>query len=84
MVWDKSAQVFFKRPAKEHLFAEFCYSPEELEQIKIQIAQANEMEIQKTTQLTNKDQSVVYCEVVKTIYIADKEFYKKKRRKPGT
>ncbi|WP_396591393.1 DUF4442 domain-containing protein [Allomuricauda sp. R78024] len=79
VVWDKSAEVFFKRPAKENLYAHFTYTLEELEKIRNQIALQNEMEILKTTSLTNQDQTIVYCQVKKTIYIADKTYFKKKR-----
>lgn len=79
VVWDKSAEVFFKRPAKENLYAHFTYTLEELEKIRNQIALQDEMEIIKTTSLTNQDQTIIYCQVKKTIYIADKTYFKKKR-----
>ncbi len=79
VVWDKSAEVFFKRPAKETLYAEFQYTLEELEEIKAKVTQQNELEIVKTTNLTNKDQSKIFCQVKKTIYIADKAYFKQKR-----
>ena len=41
----------------------------------------NEFEIVKTTQLTNKDKSIVFCEVRKKVYIANKAFFKAKRSK---
>lgn len=78
VVWDKSAEIYFKRPAKENLYANFKFSVEELEDIKKRVAEENEITIQKTTQLTNKEQTVVFCEVKKTIYVADKQFYKQK------
>ncbi len=81
VVWDKSAQVFFKRPAKEHLYADFIYTPEELEEIKARVAQEKEIEIEKITLLTNKEASKTFCEVRKVIYVADKSFYKEKRKK---
>lgn len=79
VVWDKSAEIFFKRPAKETLYAEFQYTLKELEKIKAQVSQQNELEIVKTTNLTNKDKSKVFCQVKKTIYIADKAYFKQKR-----
>ncbi|TMU55332.1 DUF4442 domain-containing protein [Flagellimonas algicola] len=79
VVWDKSAEIRFKRPAKEHLYAEFQYSLEELEDIKIKVSEQNELEIVKTTELTNKDKTKVFCQVHKTIYIADKTYFKQKR-----
>ncbi len=81
VVWDKSAEVYFKRPAKENLYAEFTYSLAELEEIKKRVAQEDEIEIIKTTLLTNKDKTITFCEVKKIIYIADKKFFKEKRRK---
>ncbi len=54
IVWDKSAEIFFKIPAKENSYAEFLYSKEEIEQIKKKVVKENEMEIVKTTYLMNK------------------------------
>ncbi len=81
VVWDKSAEIRFKRPAREHLYAEFHYSLEELEEIKTIVAQENELEIIKTTELTNQDGTKVFCQVHKTIYVADKVYFKQKRAK---
>lgn len=81
VVWDKSAEIYFKRPAKEDLYADFTFTLEELEDIKNKIIQQNELEIVKTTLLTNKEKSITYCEVRKTIYIADKSYFKTKREK---
>lgn len=80
VVWDKSAEIFFKRPAKEDLYAVFNYTSEELEAIKTQVKQESEIEIVKTTLLRNQDQTITYCEVRKTIYIADKAYFKEKRK----
>ena len=81
VVWDKSAEIKFKRPAKEDLYADFVFSKNELEEIKIKVATHQEWEVLKTTHLTNKEKTQVFCEVHKTIYVADKEFYKAKRKK---
>ena len=80
VVWDKSAEVFFKRPARETLYSEFTCTDEELERIKQRVIQENEIEINKVVQLTDKEQNTVFCEVNKTIYIADKAFYRNKKR----
>ncbi|TXN37969.1 DUF4442 domain-containing protein [Flagellimonas hymeniacidonis] len=79
VVWDKSAEILFKRPAKEHLYAEFSYTPQELDTIRTKVSLENEMEIVKITNLTNRDKTQVFCQVKKTIYIADKSYFKKKR-----
>lgn len=79
VVWDKSAEIAFRRPAREDLYAEFVYTLAELEEIKRAVAAKQETEIVKTTLLTNREGAVVFCEVRKTIYVADKLFYKRKR-----
>ena len=81
VVWDKSAEVYFKRPAREHLYADFSISSEELDTIKERVVQENEIEFPKKTLLTNKSGTVVYCEVIKKLYIANKAFYKEKRKR---
>lgn len=81
VVWDKSAEIRFRRPAKEHLYAEFTYSQKELDEIKAQVAHKNEVDIEKLTLLTNKDKGIVFCEVKKTIYVADKVYFKEKRKR---
>ena len=70
VVWDKAAEIFFRRPAKEYLYAEFTYTLEELGEIKQKANDNNEFEIIKSTQLTNRDKSIVFCEVRKRVYIA--------------
>ena len=81
VVWDKAAEIFFRRPAREDLYAEFTYTSEELDEIKQKAIDSNEFEITKTTHLTNKDKSIIYCEVRKKVYIANKAFFKEKRSK---
>ncbi len=81
VVWDKSAEIFFKIPARESLYAEFTYSEAELEAIKAEVAEKKETEIVRVTQLTDKAKTKVFCEVRKTIYVAEKAFFKEKQRK---
>jgi hypothetical protein len=80
VVWDKAAHIKFKKPAKENLYETFTYTEKEVQQIKEQIKSESEIEIVKFINLTDKDGAKVYCEIEKTIYIADKDFYKNKRR----
>jgi hypothetical protein len=81
VVWDKSAKVRFKIPAREDLYAQFSFSEEEVEQIKKRIKTENEIEISKVTALTNKTGDKIFCEITKVIYVADMDFYKRKRGK---
>lgn len=80
VVWDKSAEIYFKKPAKETLYADFIYTTIEVNAILNRVATEKEMEVTKVTQLTNFDRTIIYCEVRKTIYIADKSFFKEKKR----
>lgn len=81
VVWDKESTIKFKRPAKETVFARFQITKEEIEQIKTDVATKNEVDIVKKLDITNKDGSVIIAEVYKTMYIANKSFYKEKRRR---
>jgi len=81
VVWDKSAEIFFKRPAREDLYADFIFTQDEIIDIRQRIISEKEIELDKITQLKGKDRSVVYCEIKKKIYVADKAFYKEKMNK---
>ncbi len=80
VVWDKSAEIFFKKPAKQNLYASFSYTEEEIENIKKRVSEENEIEITKITKLVDAKEDTTYCEVIKKIYVADKNFYKQKRK----
>lgn len=81
IVWDKSAQIRFKRPARENVYATFEFTDEEIQDIIQKVQTNKEVEHPKITYITNKSGDIVYCEVTKMIYIADKEFYKEKKGK---
>ena len=81
VVWDKSAEIKFKRPAKENSYVDFVFSKEEIVEIKERVRKEKEIDLQKEIKITNKDASKVYAEVSKIIYIADKNYYKNKRKK---
>ena len=78
VVWDKSSEIFFKRPAKENLYATFTFTKEEIQAIINNVATEKETTISKVISLTSKDKTITYCEVHKVIYIASKAFYKEK------
>lgn len=83
VVWDKSATIKYKRPGKETLFCEFIFAPEEIENIKKDVQNKGEIDILKTPNIVNKD-GVVIAELSKTIYVADKTFYKEKRKQKSS
>jgi len=79
VVWDKEATIKFKRPANETAYADFSFTEGEITQIKSDISQNKELNLIKELSITNKDKSVKFAELIKTIYIADKSYYKEKR-----
>ena len=81
VVWDKSANIKFKRPARETSYVDFVFTVNEIQQIKERVKKEQEIDLQKEINITNKEASVVYAEVSKTIYIANKSYYKNKRNK---
>lgn len=80
VVWDKSATINYKRPAKEHIFCDFKFTDEEIEAIKKRVQTEHEITIEKTTYLKNSE-NTVFAEVIKILYIAEKQFYKEKLKK---
>ena len=81
LIWDKAAQIYFRRPAFEDLYADFSYTDAELENIRKRVQEEKEIEMIKSTSLTNKAGDTVFCTVDKTLYIADKQYFKAKRKK---
>ncbi len=79
VVWDKAATINYKRPARENVFAEFIFSNEEIEKIKKDVVDNNEIDILKKLNLISKSGAII-SELEKTIYIASKTFYKEKRK----
>lgn len=79
VVWDKAATIKYKRPAKTTVYGNFMFSEEEIESIKQKVIDKKETEILK--QMLLKSDDVIYAEISKTIYIAEKAYYKKKLKR---
>jgi hypothetical protein len=77
LVWDKSVEARYKRPAKSTIYAEFIFSSKEIMKIKKSIAKNNETDIVKTLNLVDEKQNII-ATFNKTVYIANKAFYKEK------
>lgn len=80
VVWDKDANIKYRRPAKETVYAEFSFSEAEINDIKTKVAETGELDLNKSLNIVTKDNTVI-AEVSKTIYIADKVYYKQKRKR---
>lgn len=80
VVWDKSATINFRRPAKETVFSEFILSQDDINLIKNKVLEHGEFNLVKTPNIVDKN-GVVIAELSKTVYIADKLYYKEKRKR---
>ena len=78
VVWDKSATIRYKRPARSKAFATFEFSQKEIDDIKAQIADTKKMDIVKHVNIVSAS-GEVFAELEKTIFISDKEHYKLSR-----
>ncbi len=81
IVWDKHAEIRYKRPAKSDAYANFIFSNEEVDRIKSEVAEKGEVNWIKKLDITNHDATIIFAHLVKTIYVADKSFYAEKRKK---
>lgn len=77
VVWDKAVTAKYKRPGKGTIYGEFIFSDEEITTIKNKIAKEHEFDIVKNMSLINTKNETI-AEFYKTLYIANKAFYKKK------
>lgn len=79
IVWDKAAHIKFIKPGKETIRAVFRINEELLVHIRQQVDQEGQYVIDIPVCFHDKSEIPV-AEVIKTIYIADKAYYKKKKR----
>ena len=80
VVWDKSSVVKFKRPASSDAYATFEFTRAEVEDLLKQVEEKKEVDLVKMVYLKSKE-GQVFCEIEKTMYVADKPFYKEKKKK---
>ncbi|MCB4798392.1 DUF4442 domain-containing protein [Tamlana sp. PT2-4] len=77
VVWDKAATIKYKKPARSTVYCEFIFKNDEIKNIKSVVAEHGEFNLIKNTNITDKN-GVVISELSKTIYVANKSFYKEK------
>ena len=77
VVWDKSVEARYKKPGKTTIYGEFIFTKEEIETIKQSVIESREIDIVKTMNLVDDKQHII-ATFKKTIYIANKAFYKEK------
>lgn len=83
VVWDKSVEARYKRPAKSTIYGEFIFTEDEVDNLKQNIAKNKEIDIVKTMNLVDEKQNII-ATFNKILYVADKSFYKEKQKKRKT
>ncbi len=77
VVWDKAANIKFKKPGTHTLYATFIITNEVLAEIQQQVAAHGEVNHTFHLNIVDKN-GVVHASVEKLLYIASKEHYKEK------
>jgi acyl-coenzyme A thioesterase PaaI-like protein len=83
VVWDKSAEINYRRPAKKVAFATFEFTNREIENIKERVIKEKEFDLIKEINITGPNDEVL-CELKKVLYVADKAYFKEKRARKKT
>lgn len=77
VVWDMAANIKFTKPIKKKVYARFLITDELIENIKQKISVDKKYVVNLPISF-HDNEGVVYAEVEKVIYIADKQYYKNK------
>lgn len=77
IVWDKVASIRYRKPGFSTLYADFVLDGEELAAIKAALAESPELERTYLVELKDR-QGVVHAAVERTVYIAEKNYYRQK------
>lgn len=77
IIWDKSANIRYRKPAYDTVYADFTLSETDLDHIQQQLALKHELDHRFTIQIKD-DAGFVHTQVERTLYIAQKAFYKQK------
>jgi acyl-coenzyme A thioesterase PaaI-like protein len=78
VVWDKSASIQFKRPARSTLYTKLVITEENLREIRQRVSDHGHVVHIFVIQWMD-DQGVVHAEAERHCYIASKEFYQKRK-----
>lgn len=77
VVWDKAANIKFIKPVKNTVYAKFLITEDLISQIKNEVKEKGEYTFDVPANFVDKS-GEVYSKVMKTMYVAEKDFYKKK------
>jgi hypothetical protein len=71
IVWDKSAAIRYKKPARSIVYAEFKITPEQIENIKQELIESQKTESEFVVEIKDKTGEVV-AEVRKLLHVSKK------------
>ena len=77
IVWDKAASIRYKKPGYSTLYGDFTLSAEDLGLIRAALAEKPELEHSFLVELKD-EHDVVHTVVERTVYIAEKKYYRQK------
>jgi len=80
VVWDKSAQIQYRRPAYEDLYVDFSFTADEVAEIKRKLNSQPELDHTVDMQLIDLH-GEVHARVQRTLYVAHRSYVEEKRRK---
>ena len=78
IVWDKAASIRYRKPGYSTLYADFRLDDGELAEIRASLAEFPELERTFLVELKDGD-GVVHTVVERTVYIAEKNYYRQKK-----
>lgn len=78
VVWDKAATIKFIKPIQTNVYSKFLITDKILEEIISKVNSEQKYSIDLTTNFQDENK-IIYAEVTKTIYIAEKDYYKVKK-----
>ena len=79
VIWDKAATINFIKPIKATVYAKFELNQAIIDNIISQVKQNNKYLLELPVQFVD-DKGIIYAEINKTLYIADKNYYQNKPR----
>ena len=77
VVWDKAVEARYRKPAQSTIYGKFSFTKDEIADLKNKVAKNKETDLLKTMHLVDEQQNII-ATFNKTLYIAEKSFYKEK------
>lgn len=77
IVWDKAASIRYRKPGYTTLYADFVLDDAEVEEIRRLLDENHELDRTYTVELKDKH-GTVHTVVERTVYIAEKNYYRTK------